>query len=477
MQLTRAFSIARGADDDWFDTLLNHDTRLFIDPFLVFRDTEPTWANAHADIVRHFERAFLLVAQAHGQRESLAYRKALGMLEFREPRELCLGFTAEGTDGLGSGAGFARLMAQAMEEAIARGLDNPDHFEELGVLQKGISRDRIGDIAATILKPRLIAYTQEVAARHQLPTTRHRVYGALFEPRRQRFLSERVELPTNPVTKGPLPLVPERFLRELPTLNAEDFWRFYESERLREDLNYQIATNVDKATIVRAARGAPDVVRGWLAEREARAPADPYDVQADPSTVYQWQPAGERFATNHPLVIDPVTTEAGFQDVIDRIVAQYKLYIEETRGWRLLWEDVPQRRENLEEAAQLAFRGLAHPYCVANDISLDREVDLGRGKVDFKLSRGHQLRAHLEIKKLHSGSFWRNFENQLPTYLKADEVRHGWFVAVIYRDPSKAMQERLRTLPTVVHEAAAHRGANLRLVVVDARPKASASNV
>lgn len=477
MQLTRAFGIARGAADDWFDTLLNHDTRLFIDPFLVFRDTDPAWADAHTEIVRHFERAFLLVAQAQGQRGSLAYRKALGMLEFREPRELCLGYTAEGTAGLGSGAGFARLIAQAMHEAIARGLDNPDHFEELGVLQKGISRDRIGDIAATILKPRLIAYTQEVAARHEISLARHRVYGSVFEARRQRFLSEPVELPTNPVTNGPLLLVPERFLRELPTLNAEDFWRFYESERLREDINYEIVTNVDKTLIVRTARGAPDVVRNWLAEREARAPADPYDIETDPSTVYQWQPEGERFATNHPLVIDPVTTEAGFQDVIERIIAQYKLYIEENRGWRLLWENVPRRKENLEEAAQLAFRGLAHPYCVANDISLDREVDLGRGEVDFKFSRGHRLRAHLEIKKLHSGSFWRNFENQLPTYLKADEVRHGWFVAVVYRDPSKAMRERLQTLPAIVSEAAAKRGVNLRLVVVDARPKASASNV
>ena len=62
------------------------------------------------------------------------------MLEFREPREPCLGYTAKGTSGSGSGGKLGRLMAQAIVAAINRGLDHPKHFEELRILQK--RRDR-----------------------------------------------------------------------------------------------------------------------------------------------------------------------------------------------------------------------------------------------------------------------------------------------------------------------------------------------
>jgi hypothetical protein len=35
-------------------------------------------------------------------------------------------------------------------------------------------------------------------------------------------------------------MVPERFLRELPSLDAQNWWEHYENERLRDDLNYEV---------------------------------------------------------------------------------------------------------------------------------------------------------------------------------------------------------------------------------------------
>ncbi|MCW2676619.1 MAG: hypothetical protein JWR70_1659 [Modestobacter sp.] len=44
-------------DADWFDPVLTEDTPLYIDPFLVFDDTDPSFAGAHD-----------LVTQAGGRR-------------------------------------------------------------------------------------------------------------------------------------------------------------------------------------------------------------------------------------------------------------------------------------------------------------------------------------------------------------------------------------------------------------------------
>lgn len=475
MQASVHFGIKRGRGDDWFDTLLDADTEIFIDPFLIFAERKGPWRTSHDRIIEHFNRAFLLIAEGNMNTRSLAYRKAVDILVFREPRELCLGYTAKGTAGSGSGRGFARRMAKAVATAIARGLENPRHFEELGILESGIGPDRIADITATILKPQLIEYTRKIATKHSIRMHRHTLFAGDFDARRQRWTPSAVEVPTNPYTEGPLLFVPQRFLRPLPVLNAYEWWDWYESERLRTDLNYEVMGNVDKATIIRAAQRNPSAVRRWTTERE-RGSAEPYDFDADPRGIYKWDPITSKFVRHHPIRITPPSTQQEFIDVLEQIIREYKHFIEQQGGWDLLWKNHKTGDEKPESAAQLLFRGIAQSHCRANDISLDREVNLGRGPVDFKFSNGYRHRAHLEVKKLHNGHFWNGLHAQLPSYMKSDRLKDGWLMAVHLRD-NKSSVLRARQLPQEVADAAKKSRLNIRFSLVDARPKASASKL
>src|SRR5207245_4975895 len=103
MLTTRYFRIRRTRQDDWFNAILNTDTELFLDPFLVFRDKEARWRRAHDLIIAHFNQAFLLIARGNRDPRSLPYQKAVHLLTFSEPKEFCLGYTAHGTAGSGSG--------------------------------------------------------------------------------------------------------------------------------------------------------------------------------------------------------------------------------------------------------------------------------------------------------------------------------------------------------------------------------------
>jgi hypothetical protein len=472
MLATEHFQIRPTLEDDWFDANLSIDTELFVDPFLIFKETVGFWSRGHARVMAHFNQAFLLVAEGHGNPSSLPYRKALGILAFREPKELCLGYASRNTSGSGSGAKLAALMAQAIDAAIARGLKSPKHFEELGVLQKNIGPDRISDATCTILKPMLIEYTQHVAARHALELEEHHLYAAEFNEQRLRFEKATVRLPSNPLTGGPLLLVPRRFLRELPHLNADDWWDFYESERLREDLNYEIMGRVDKDTIVATARKNMASVRRWT-EARREAPATPYDFDRDPKGVAHWEPAAAKFTKAHPLAITPPDAEAAFDTVIELIINQFRLFIEEQRGWLLLWDGAEDKPEI---APQLVFYGIARNYCAANNIVVDPETDLGRGPVDFKFSNGYVNRAHLEVKKLHNGRFWNGLDHQLPAYMSSDEVKKGHFLVIRYRD-GKQWDDRVNQLPGRVFAAAALHGRTLSAHLVDARPRSSASKL
>jgi hypothetical protein len=246
MLVSSQFKIRRAVEDDWFDTILDADTELFVDPFLVFREGGGFWVGAHDDIIGHFDVAFRLIADGGLDPNSLSFKKGLHLLTFREPKELCLGYTAKGTKGSGSGKAHASSIAVAISNAIRRGLEHPRHFEELGILNEGIGADRISDITCTILKRRLIAYTQKIAARHGIPAREHTLFAGTFDEQRLRWLSEPVKLPTNPFTDGPFLFVPARFLRELPVLNADDWWDAFENEMLREDMNYEVLRKVDK---------------------------------------------------------------------------------------------------------------------------------------------------------------------------------------------------------------------------------------
>lgn len=344
---------------------------------------------AHRSIVEHFDGAFKLIAEGGRKPESLPYRKAVSLLTFREPQELCLGYTATGTSGAGGGRGYALSMAAAISEAIKRGLEHPQHFEELGVLNEGIGSDRISDITCTILKPYLIKYTQQIAERHNIPLAEHSLFASGFDADRIRWSTDPVQLPTNPFTGGPFLFVPERFLRELPVLNADDWFEFFENEMLREDLNYRLMHKVDKKTIIQIAREHPEMVRKWT-EASANKAAPSYDFASDPKGVWRWDQATSSFTAANPLVIQAPDSFEDFLGIVASIIAQFRLFIEEQGGWYLLWNGADKDKH--EHAAQLVFRGIAQSYCRANNISIDAEVNLGRGPVDFKFSNGYLKR-------------------------------------------------------------------------------------
>ena len=153
---------------------------------------------------------------------------------------------------------------------------------------------------------------------------------------------------------------------------------------------------------------------------------------------------------------------------------QFRHFIEDQRGWSLLWND--DGSEKPEEAAQLVFLGIAQQYLRQFDVELDREVELGRGPVDFKASSGTSARLLIEVKKLHNGRFWNGLRYQLPSYLQSDNATKGWFIALQYRS-NKAAVDRLCALPAEVSEVSTATGKEIRFTAVDARRPLSASKI
>lgn len=259
MRFSEHFGIKRSDEDDWFDPHLTIDTKLFIDPLLLL-SAGGDWTGAHAELIAHFVRCYELVAKSVG-RDSVSDKAARRLLTFPEPFELGLGYTAAGTRGSGSGDSYAVRMADGIAVAIAAGLAQPEHVEEIGILNEGVGADRISDATANVIKARLISYTQDVARRHGVPLERHKVRHTRVTLELARWHDEEVELPTNPTSGSPVILVPEFLLNKLPTLNAEDWFDSHFNEDIRQSMNLPVGQAVSKADIVSWARQHPERVR------------------------------------------------------------------------------------------------------------------------------------------------------------------------------------------------------------------------
>lgn len=473
MRFSTAYSLKHEAGYGWFDPDLTVDTRLFLDPFRLLK-SGATWAKAHADLVGHFAHCYHLVAKAPNQQSNSA-KAAMRLLTFPEPYEFGLGYTVASTRGSGGGALQARVIMDGIAVALAAGLAEPEHIEEIGILNEGFGADRISDAALNVLKPYFVRYTQGIARRHGVPLRRHKLRNAILDRENARWLERHVELPTNTATGGPVLLIPKKLLRELPTLNAEDWFQSDINDEVRSYMNVQVGKTIPKREIVKLARKHPDAVRIWARNQTSRMDLKGYDFRADPKGVVSYDKAAV-YAQNNPLHVLPAPdSQADLSRLVGEILAKFKAYIEDGGGWRLLWNDNDHSEKN-EDAAQLAFMGMAREYLRLYGVEVDREVELGRGPVDFKVSAGHNIRLLIEVKKVHTGTFWNGLNDQLPSYLVSDDTTEGWLVAIQYRD-AKTTTSRLKSLPDDVRAAAQRTGKTLHFVAIDGRRPLSASKI
>ena len=477
MHFSEHFRVTRTTEDDWFDPILDTDTPVFVDPFLLFRRGVGNFAAGHECLIAFFRTVFGVAAQSGGKPTSPAFRKLHNLLLFPEVDELCLGYVAGGVKGSGTAKTFGKHMAAAVLRAISDGLVRFEHFEEIGIFNLGIGPDRISDITGNVLKELFITYTQHVCERHNIPTEPLPIQHAGLDLDLLIWREEVYDLPRNPHTKDALLLTPAVFLRQLPTINATSFWQYVcdtrDPEALRSDLNFEIMRHLDKKAIIEVARTHPQWVEEYVSFAERNLDPEPYDLTKDRAGIVGWDKPSRAFAQSNPVEL-VASTEEEFFAALEVLLRQYKHFVEENNGYKLLWNDDGTPKP--EDAAQLLFMGIAKQYCRANNIDVSKEANLGRGPVDFKFSTGYAKRALLEVKLARNTRFWHGLQKQLPKYLTVEEITRGYFQVICHT--TEELTEKLAPIESVVARAAAATGLQLICQVIDAtKAKRSASKV
>ncbi|TBX45049.1 hypothetical protein [Bacillus thuringiensis] len=128
-------------------------------------------------------------------------------------------------------------------------------------------------------------------------------------------------------------------------------------------------------------------------------------------------------------VSEIVNEKDDFYKKVEDLIATFKHYIEHKKVHILFNNKMGQAKE---KQVQVAFGMVANLALKGSGIVISPEVDTGRGIVDFQLSKGVDFQVLIELKLGNHGRYEDGLTYQLPTYLSAEQVDHGFFVLVCY---------------------------------------------
>lgn len=464
-----------------FNVSLINDLPVFIDPFLLFNSAKAEYQELHAGIIR-----YLRFLRDRAQEHPLLSRGLLrAWYLFPEVRQNWLGYSLVGNSGTGLGLKFARALHGSLNTIFtnfgAEQITRSSHLEKLCLIRDGVGRDNISDFTTNLIKGFLCGYTEDFATRHISSELRETVSvpHAEFNYETRTWVTRKFELP---YIDGDFVL-----LTPLDLLTKDDTWisrhglygnfrgiaASLPNDQLRAQVNdyfsRQLPREPKHEDFVRAAHAS---IRMWpeLIDYYIRLKEDHGNEAVATSA--------EHLNQVQQLFVKQVTTLVGllkegtdfyqrsgdtYREALDRVLF-LKRVIEDNDGYRLFY--VNGRPIQRESDLQIIYRFT----WFAAQPSVDREVNNGRGPVDYKISRGSKDATLVEFKLARNSKLKQNLANQVEIYKAANDTDKA--IKVILAFSQSEMSSALRVLNELGLSGLEN------VVLIDASPgKPSASNV
>jgi hypothetical protein len=453
-----------------FDISMVSDLPLFIDPFLLFGSDKAEYQALHGEILKYLK--FLRDQASQGLDQALIddwYR-------FKEVKQNWLGYTLFGNAGSGLGANFAASLHRALgniftdfgDEKVTRS----SHLEKLCLVQPGVGKDNISDFTTVLIKAYLLRYTEAFTKKHIKAAQRDHfnVQRAVFDYKTETWLAKQYCLPRRGddfVMLTPADLltredtwISARDLRSrfatLPEAVPDDQLRARINRYFREQLGKDPDATQKAKAVTATIRRYPLLIDYYIRGQE--------DRRKEARSV-----SSERVDDAHAALVDQVKTaiaalemHGGFYDKPNGTYAEslarakwFKHYIESQDGYKVI--NRPRQPFSRETEVQLFF-GL---IWYRTDFDVNREVNNGRGPVDYKISAGAIDKSLIEFKLGSNTALKRNLEKQLPIYQDANRTRSAVKVIVSYTATDQARVQRILKELTLENEES--------IVLIDAR--------
>lgn len=472
LYFSQAFEVPGATVDAYgaFDISVVSDLPVFVDPFRLFNSNTPEYQALHDDILKYL---FYLRDQAGEQLDDATIRN---LYAFPEVKQSWLGYTFFGNDGRGLGPAFARALYESLGTILqgfgTEQISQSSHLEKLTLIHPGVGRDNISDFATNLIKHYLLDYTEQFARAHLKPEHCRdvAVTRAWFNYQTHSWATKTYYLPyrngdyvlltpMNLLTRDETWINHADMLRQfsllpeaLPDSQLRAQVNLYFQRKLPSRANAKERTQAAQATILEF----PQLIDHYIrlkedAKDEAASLSDTLVRALQRMLVEQVKEVVPDLQAKTAFYEKPWTS---YDECLARAL-DFKDYVENKDGYRVI--NRAGIRSAREPEVQLFF-GLI--WC-KSEFDVNREVNNGRGPVDFKVSFGSHDKSLIEFKLGSNTQLQRNLEKQVAVYEAANGTRRSIKVIVNYTVHDETRVRRILKLLGIENEES--------VIVVDAR--------
>jgi hypothetical protein len=409
---------------------LINDLPLFVDPFLLFDSNDENHRTLHEEIINYVK-----YLRDVSVRSELTKGLAESLFKFSEVRQNWLGFSRSGNYGSGLGNDFAIALHRNLRLALSNfgteTLTQGSHLEKVCLLGRGVGRDHLSDFTTNLIKHYLLNYTQQFA-RKNLPTNQRKIFAVdrvNFDYKTERWKGAHYELPQ---FKGDYVILTPKVIltkdeawicRSDLLENFHDIYNSVPDEALRLQINEYIlrrlsedATREEQKEAASAAIECfPQLLDYYIHNKEENADeAHRSSTEKVRNTEQQFIKQVQLLVSQHLAGSSFYGRGNSFQEALSR-VHYLKDVIENNDGYRFFYvKDNPIKRE---ADLQLMYR---LTWFADSGFDVNREVNNGRGPVDYKVSKGSADKTLVEFKLASNSKLKQNMKHQVGVYEAAN---------------------------------------------------------
>lgn len=464
---------------------LVNDLPLFIDPFLLFNSEDPAYQKIHAEMIRYL----LFLQKKSTQYPNLTPGMRDAWFSFSEVKQTWLGFSLSGNSGCGMGKKFAGELYRGLNtifkdfgrEAVTKGL----HMEKFCLISSRIGRDKISDFTTNFAKQYLLEYTQQFAEKYLSPNQckAFHVDKVCFSWDTETWTAKSYYLPVyngdfvlltpkSMLTKDENFINRNDMLHNLETIapaisdpalrfELENYFRTILRKKKKELSQHEKDTAANNLIL-----SHPQLIDYYIRYKEENGD------QAESISELKVKDAIQLFNIQVSQLIDLLRQHTDFYLTPPDAHAEAKKrlhylkhVIEDQDGYRLFYsKGLPIKREaDLQVIFRLVWYG--------SPLDVNREVNNGRGPVDYKISHGSKNSTLVEFKLASNSKLKQNLEHQVDVYKAACETDRAIKVILFFTEEE---EQKVRKILNELKLAGSS-----DIILIDARNdnKTSASNV
>lgn len=407
---------------------------------------------------------------------------------FSEVKQTWLGFSLGGNSGRGLGCDFAYSLYEGLQSILLdfgkETLTRSPHLEKLCLISPKVGRDKISDFTTNFTKNYILNYSQSFAKKY-LEESQCMIFNVpkvKFNYNTKTWMSEEYILPCYNndfvlLTPSDMLVRDDTFISRSDMIsNLKRIAPSVDDKQLRFQLNQYLTETLTKKRselskteknniVINLIRDNPKIIDYYIEYKEAHEEEASSISQDDVNEVKilfnsQIQEFTKILQNNTDFYQE---SNSSYEESYKRVM-YLKRVIEDMDGYRLFYlNDKPINREDY---LQIMYRLVwyASPYDV------NREVNNGRGPVDYKISKGSKNSTLVEFKLASNSKLKKNLENQVEIYKKASQTRNSIKVILFFTD------KELDKINKIMKELNISNCKDI--IIIDARNnKLSASNV